>query len=168
MAIQAELANLRAERDRLRREVAEKNEQLCYQDQLQKELAQARAQLQRRDEELAQTSAVLERSRKRARGARIYCIELQPHIGFWPCIGFRPRIGLRPRIYCIGLWARFWVLALYRASTPVLGFGPSSGFGPTFELRPCIGPRSCTYCFRALAQHLLLLGSSPAFTTFKF
>ncbi|OWM67393.1 hypothetical protein CDL15_Pgr019853 [Punica granatum] len=68
MAIQAELANLRAERDRLRREVAEKNEQLCDQHQLQKELAQARAQLQRRDKELAQTSAVLERSRKRARG----------------------------------------------------------------------------------------------------
>ncbi|OWM88969.1 hypothetical protein CDL15_Pgr020923 [Punica granatum] len=36
MAIQAELANLRAERDRLRREVAEKNEQLGDQHQLQK------------------------------------------------------------------------------------------------------------------------------------
>ncbi|PKI61789.1 hypothetical protein CRG98_017839 [Punica granatum] len=43
MAIQAELANLRAERDRLRWEVTEKNEQLCDRHQLQKELAQARA-----------------------------------------------------------------------------------------------------------------------------
>ncbi|OWM68676.1 hypothetical protein CDL15_Pgr023641 [Punica granatum] len=68
MAIQAELANLRAERDRLRREVAEKNEQLCDQHQLQKELAQARAQLQRHNQKLAQTNAALERSRKRARG----------------------------------------------------------------------------------------------------
>ncbi|PKI73797.1 hypothetical protein CRG98_005781 [Punica granatum] len=68
MAIQAELANLRAERDRLRQEVAEKNEQLGDQLQLQKELAQARAQLQRRDQELAQANAALERSRKRARG----------------------------------------------------------------------------------------------------
>ncbi|OWM86489.1 hypothetical protein CDL15_Pgr026381 [Punica granatum] len=68
MAIQAELANLRAERDRLRREVAEKNEQLGDQHQLQKELAQVRAQLQRRDQELAQANAALERSRKRARG----------------------------------------------------------------------------------------------------
>ncbi|PKI52703.1 hypothetical protein CRG98_026905, partial [Punica granatum] len=33
-----------------------------------KELAQARAQLQRRDQELAQANAALERSRKRARG----------------------------------------------------------------------------------------------------
>ncbi|OWM77746.1 hypothetical protein CDL15_Pgr012448 [Punica granatum] len=68
MAIQAELANLRAERDRLRQEVAEKNEQLGDQHQLQKELAQVRAQLQRRDQELAQANAALERSRKRARG----------------------------------------------------------------------------------------------------
>ncbi|PKI55632.1 hypothetical protein CRG98_023943 [Punica granatum] len=60
-AIQVELANLRAERDRLRQEVAEKNEQLGDQHQLQKELAQARAQLQRRDQELAQASATLER-----------------------------------------------------------------------------------------------------------
>ncbi|PKI45794.1 hypothetical protein CRG98_033801 [Punica granatum] len=68
MAIQVELANLRAERDRLRQEVAEKNEQLGDQHQLQKELAQAHAQLQRRDQELAQANATLERSRKRARG----------------------------------------------------------------------------------------------------
>ncbi|OWM65098.1 hypothetical protein CDL15_Pgr028816 [Punica granatum] len=67
MTIQAELANLRAERDRLRREIAEKNEQLGDQHQLQKELAQIRAQLQRRDQELAQANAALERSRKRAR-----------------------------------------------------------------------------------------------------
>ncbi|PKI48139.1 hypothetical protein CRG98_031501 [Punica granatum] len=68
MAIQAELANLKAERDRLRREVPEKNEQLGDQHQLQKELAQVCAQLQRRDQELAQANAALERSRKRARG----------------------------------------------------------------------------------------------------
>ncbi|PKI69394.1 hypothetical protein CRG98_010192 [Punica granatum] len=61
MAIQAELANLRAERVRLRQEVAEKNEQLGDQHQLQKELAQARAQLQRRDQELAQANAALDR-----------------------------------------------------------------------------------------------------------
>ncbi|PKI68331.1 hypothetical protein CRG98_011239 [Punica granatum] len=66
--IQAELANLRVERDYLRREIAEKNEQLVDQHQLQKELAQARAQLQRRDQEFAQANAALERSRKRARG----------------------------------------------------------------------------------------------------
>ncbi|PKI26420.1 hypothetical protein CRG98_048891, partial [Punica granatum] len=47
MTIQAELANLRAERDRLRREIAKKNEQLGDQHQLQKELAQTHAQLQR-------------------------------------------------------------------------------------------------------------------------
>ncbi|PKI65456.1 hypothetical protein CRG98_014195 [Punica granatum] len=106
--------------------------------------------------------------------ARIYCIGLQPHIELWPCIGFRPRIyciGSQPRI---GLRpphllhrARFWVLAPHRASAPLLGFGPSSGFGPTFELRPRIGLRSCIYCFRAPAQHLLLLGTSPAFITFS-
>ncbi|PKI48114.1 hypothetical protein CRG98_031476 [Punica granatum] len=53
MAIQAELTHLRAERDHLRREVAEKDEQLVDQRQLQKELAQTRAELQRRDQELA-------------------------------------------------------------------------------------------------------------------
>ncbi|PKI64492.1 hypothetical protein CRG98_015114 [Punica granatum] len=47
MAIQAELTHLRAKRDRLRQEVAEKDEQLVDQRQLQRELAQARAQLQR-------------------------------------------------------------------------------------------------------------------------
>ncbi|OWM86455.1 hypothetical protein CDL15_Pgr026347 [Punica granatum] len=67
MTIQAKLANLRAERDRLRREIAEKNEQLGNQHQLQKELAQTRAQLQKRDQELAQVNAALERVRKRAR-----------------------------------------------------------------------------------------------------
>ncbi|PKI59311.1 hypothetical protein CRG98_020303 [Punica granatum] len=75
-------------------------------------------------------------------------------VRLWPCI------GLRPRIYCIGLRARFWVLAPYRASTPLLGFGP------TFELRPRIGPRSYIYCFRAPVLHLLLSGPSPAFTVF--
>ncbi|PKI44942.1 hypothetical protein CRG98_034682 [Punica granatum] len=68
MAIQAELTHLKAERDRLRQEVADKDEQLVDQRQLQRELAQARIQLQRRDQELAQTNAALERSRKRARG----------------------------------------------------------------------------------------------------
>ncbi|PKI18250.1 hypothetical protein CRG98_049476, partial [Punica granatum] len=63
----AELTNLRVERDRLRREITEKNEQLGNQHQLQKELAQTRAQLQRRDQELAQANAALERARKRAR-----------------------------------------------------------------------------------------------------
>ncbi|OWM63158.1 hypothetical protein CDL15_Pgr026473 [Punica granatum] len=67
MTIQAELTNLRAKRDRLRREIAEKNEQLGDQHQLQKELAQTRAQLQRRDQELAQANTTLERARKRAR-----------------------------------------------------------------------------------------------------
>ncbi|OWM91495.1 hypothetical protein CDL15_Pgr017413 [Punica granatum] len=68
MTIQAELANLRVERDRLRREIAEKNEQLGDQHQLRKELAQTRAQLQRRDQKLARANAALERSRKKARG----------------------------------------------------------------------------------------------------
>ncbi|PKI33302.1 hypothetical protein CRG98_046306 [Punica granatum] len=68
MTIQAELANLRAERDRLHREIADKNEQLGDQHQLQKELAQTCAQLQSRDQELARANAALERSRKRARG----------------------------------------------------------------------------------------------------
>ncbi|PKI57095.1 hypothetical protein CRG98_022599 [Punica granatum] len=58
MTIQAELANLRAERDRLHREIAEKNEQLGDQHQLQKELAQTCAQLQRRDQELAQANVL--------------------------------------------------------------------------------------------------------------
>ncbi|OWM84151.1 hypothetical protein CDL15_Pgr028143 [Punica granatum] len=68
MAIQAELTHLRAERDRLRREVAERDEQLVDQRQLQRELAQTRVELQRRDQELARANAALERSRKRARG----------------------------------------------------------------------------------------------------
>ncbi|PKI53608.1 hypothetical protein CRG98_025999 [Punica granatum] len=67
MAIQAELTHLRAERDRLCREVAEKDEQLVDQRQLQRELAQTRAELQRRDQELTRANAALERSRKRAR-----------------------------------------------------------------------------------------------------
>ncbi|PKI40924.1 hypothetical protein CRG98_038689 [Punica granatum] len=46
--IQVELANLRAERDHLRWEVAEKDEQLVDQRQLHRELAHARAELQRR------------------------------------------------------------------------------------------------------------------------
>ncbi|PKI31430.1 hypothetical protein CRG98_048179, partial [Punica granatum] len=68
MAIQVELTHLRAERDRLRREVAEKDEQLVDQCQLQRELAQTRAELQKRDQELARANAALERSRKRALG----------------------------------------------------------------------------------------------------
>ncbi|OWM76714.1 hypothetical protein CDL15_Pgr006206 [Punica granatum] len=68
VAIQAELANLRAERDRLRREVTERDEQLVDQRQLQRELAQARAELQRRVQELTQANVALERFRKRARG----------------------------------------------------------------------------------------------------
>ncbi|PKI34296.1 hypothetical protein CRG98_045313 [Punica granatum] len=44
MAIQAELTHLRAERDRFRLEVAEKDEQLVDQRQLQRELAQTRAE----------------------------------------------------------------------------------------------------------------------------
>ncbi|PKI32360.1 hypothetical protein CRG98_047249, partial [Punica granatum] len=52
MAIQIELASLKAERDSLRQLVAERDEQLTDQCQLQKELAQARAELQRRDQEL--------------------------------------------------------------------------------------------------------------------
>ncbi|PKI60444.1 hypothetical protein CRG98_019098 [Punica granatum] len=68
MAIQAELTHLRAERDRLRREVAEKDEQLVDQRQLQRELAQTRAKLQKSDQELARANTALERSRKRARG----------------------------------------------------------------------------------------------------
>ncbi|PKI43824.1 hypothetical protein CRG98_035785 [Punica granatum] len=75
MTIQAELANLKAERDRLRREIAEKNEQLGDQHQLQKELAQTRAQLQRRDQELGQANAALERARKRAREHRLKKLE---------------------------------------------------------------------------------------------
>ncbi|PKI72927.1 hypothetical protein CRG98_006627 [Punica granatum] len=61
MAIQAELANLRAERDHLRREVAEKDEQLVDQRQLQRELAQAGAELQRHEQELARANVALER-----------------------------------------------------------------------------------------------------------
>ncbi|OWM82862.1 hypothetical protein CDL15_Pgr029223 [Punica granatum] len=68
MAIQAELTHLRTERDRLRREVAERDEQLVDQRQLQRELAQTRVELQRRDQELARANAALERSKKRARG----------------------------------------------------------------------------------------------------
>ncbi|XP_031404616.1 uncharacterized protein LOC116213718 [Punica granatum] len=68
MVIQAELANLRAERDHFRWEVAEKDEQVVDQRQLQRELAQARAELQRREQELARANVALERFRKRARG----------------------------------------------------------------------------------------------------
>ncbi|PKI42784.1 hypothetical protein CRG98_036830 [Punica granatum] len=46
----------------------EKDEQLVHQPQLQKELAQTRTELQRRDQELARATATLERFRKRARG----------------------------------------------------------------------------------------------------
>ncbi|PKI45282.1 hypothetical protein CRG98_034325 [Punica granatum] len=69
MVVQAELTSLRTERDRLRWEIAEKDEQLIDQRQLQKELAQACAKLQRSNWELARANAALERSRKRARGA---------------------------------------------------------------------------------------------------
>ncbi|PKI74254.1 hypothetical protein CRG98_005375 [Punica granatum] len=68
MAIQTELTHLKAERDHLRREVAEKDEQLVDQRPLQRELAQTRAELQRCDQELAPVNAAFERSRKRARG----------------------------------------------------------------------------------------------------
>ncbi|PKI44499.1 hypothetical protein CRG98_035111 [Punica granatum] len=68
VAVQIELASLRAERDSLRRQVAEKDEQLTDQRKLQKELTQARAELQRRDQELARVNIALEKSRKRARG----------------------------------------------------------------------------------------------------
>ncbi|OWM89166.1 hypothetical protein CDL15_Pgr023664 [Punica granatum] len=68
MAVQAELTTLRSERDRLRQEVAEKDEQLIDQRQLQRELAQARAELQRWYQELARANTALERSRKRAHG----------------------------------------------------------------------------------------------------
>ncbi|OWM89031.1 hypothetical protein CDL15_Pgr017199 [Punica granatum] len=68
IAVQAELTSLRSERDRLRWEVAEKDEQLIDQRQLQRELAQARAELQRRDQELARAHATLERSKKRTHG----------------------------------------------------------------------------------------------------
>ncbi|PKI64654.1 hypothetical protein CRG98_014943 [Punica granatum] len=68
MAIQIELASLTAKRDYLRQEVAEKDKQLIDQHQLQKELAQARTELQRRDQELARVNIALEKSRKRARG----------------------------------------------------------------------------------------------------
>ncbi|PKI74795.1 hypothetical protein CRG98_004813 [Punica granatum] len=66
--VQAELTSLRSERNRLRREVAEKDEQLIDRRQLQRELAQVRTKLQRRDQELARANVALERSRKRARG----------------------------------------------------------------------------------------------------
>ncbi|OWM74333.1 hypothetical protein CDL15_Pgr013237 [Punica granatum] len=72
MAIQAELTHLRAKRDRLCREVAEKDEQLVDQRQLQRELAQTCAELQRRDQELVRANVALERSRKRARGVHIH------------------------------------------------------------------------------------------------
>ncbi|OWM82851.1 hypothetical protein CDL15_Pgr029212 [Punica granatum] len=68
MAIQAELTSLRSERDCLRREVAEKDEQLINQCKLQRELAQARVELQKRYQELTRANADLKRSRKRARG----------------------------------------------------------------------------------------------------
>ncbi|OWM65124.1 hypothetical protein CDL15_Pgr020933 [Punica granatum] len=68
IAVQAELTSLRSERDRLRWEVAEKDEQLIDQRQLQRELAQALAELQRRDQELARANATLERSKKRTHG----------------------------------------------------------------------------------------------------
>ncbi|PKI36091.1 hypothetical protein CRG98_043518 [Punica granatum] len=67
VAVRIELASLRAERDSLRRQVAEKDEQLTDQRQLQKELAQARTELQKREQELARVNIALEKSRKRAR-----------------------------------------------------------------------------------------------------
>ncbi|OWM86009.1 hypothetical protein CDL15_Pgr003945 [Punica granatum] len=60
ITVQAELTSLRSERDRLRWEVAEKDEQLIDQRQLQRELAQARAELQRRDQELARVNVTME------------------------------------------------------------------------------------------------------------
>ncbi|OWM63021.1 hypothetical protein CDL15_Pgr026195 [Punica granatum] len=68
MATRVEITSLIAKRDHLRREVTEKDEQLVDQRQLQKELAQARAELQRRDQELAQVNIALEKFGKRARG----------------------------------------------------------------------------------------------------
>ncbi|PKI77731.1 hypothetical protein CRG98_001855 [Punica granatum] len=66
MVIQAELTSLRSERDRLCWEIVEKDEQLIDQRQLQRELAQAHAKLQRREQELARANAALNRSRKSA------------------------------------------------------------------------------------------------------
>ncbi|PKI51786.1 hypothetical protein CRG98_027834 [Punica granatum] len=78
-ALQAELASLRAKRDDLRQEIAKKDEQLVDQRQLQKELAQALVELQRRDQELAWVNAALERSRKRIRvGQSTIPIHSQP------------------------------------------------------------------------------------------
>ncbi|OWM83235.1 hypothetical protein CDL15_Pgr012716 [Punica granatum] len=71
-AAHEDLVNSPAERDRFRLEVAEKDEQLVDQRQLQRELAQTRAELQRRDQELVRANAALERSRKRARGVHIH------------------------------------------------------------------------------------------------
>ncbi|PKI39340.1 hypothetical protein CRG98_040275 [Punica granatum] len=94
MTIQAELANLRAERDRLRREIAEKNEQLGDQHRLQKELAQIRAQLQRRDQELAQANAALERRATSTSGSF-------PDSSSATCIfGPTPSIFRRAAIFC--------------------------------------------------------------------
>ncbi|PKI58255.1 hypothetical protein CRG98_021337 [Punica granatum] len=67
-AVQAELTSLGAERDRLYQEVTEKDEQLIDQCRLQRELAQARVEIQKRDQELARVNVALERSRKMTHG----------------------------------------------------------------------------------------------------
>ncbi|PKI65588.1 hypothetical protein CRG98_014088 [Punica granatum] len=61
--------------------------------------------------------------------------------------------------------ARTTPTRLVQSPTPLLlGPKPTSGPGPTFTP---FRPRSYIYCFRAPAQYLLLLGSSPAFTAFR-
>ncbi|PKI64628.1 hypothetical protein CRG98_014966 [Punica granatum] len=68
MVIQVELTSFMFERDCLRWEVVEKDKQLIDQCQLQRELAQTHAKLQRREQELARANTALERFRKRTRG----------------------------------------------------------------------------------------------------
>ncbi|PKI37899.1 hypothetical protein CRG98_041713 [Punica granatum] len=90
IAIQAKLTSLRSERDRLRWEVAEKDEQLIDQCQLQRELqrelAQACAELQRRDQELARAIPW--------RGPRGGPMEVPTHLRIDTSTRLSPRIGV--------------------------------------------------------------------------
>ncbi|PKI48300.1 hypothetical protein CRG98_031309 [Punica granatum] len=158
IAVQAELTSLRSEKDRLRWEVVEKDEQLIDQRQLQRELqrelAQARAELQRRDQELAHANATLERSKKRSHGGS------GPASGSGPAftaLGFGPTSGSGP-------------VSGFCPTFTALGFGLTSGSGPafTFGFRPCIELRPHFWASALHRASAPLLGSGPAFTTFRF
>ncbi|PKI49982.1 hypothetical protein CRG98_029625 [Punica granatum] len=133
MAIQAELANLRAERDRLRREHAF--------------TALGSGPTSSSGPASGSNHAFTASGFGPASGSG----PAFTASGFGPAFRFWPRIGLRPH---------FWASAPHRASTPLLSFGLLSGINPAFT---AFGPRPSIYRFWAPAQHLLHSGFDTSY-----